>query len=201
MLVARDGAAVGVIAVADRPRERGRDAVDLLRAQGIEAIVMLTGDSHGTAQAIADELGVDEFRAELLPEDKVAAVEELRQRYGSVAMVGDGVNDAPALASADVGIAMGAAGSDAALETADVALMADELLKIPYAFRLSRATVRNIKSEPRDLGRAEGRVRRRRGRRRGDAVDGGARRHRRVGHRDRERAEAAARGLSAHARG
>ena len=105
---------------------------------------MLTGDSYATANAIAAELGVDEVRAELLPEDKVAAVEELRRRFGSVAMVGDGVNDAPALATADVGIAMGAAGSDAALETADVALMADELLKIPYAFRLSRATVRNI---------------------------------------------------------
>ena len=107
---------------------------------------MLTGDSQATATAIADELGVDEFRAELLPEDKVAAIEELRRRYGAVAMVGDGVNDAPALASADVGIAMGAAGSDAALETADVALMADELLKIPYALRLSRATVRNIRA-------------------------------------------------------
>ena len=107
---------------------------------------MLTGDSYGTAKAIAEELGVDEFQAELLPEDKVTAVAELRRRFGAVAMVGDGVNDAPALASADVGIAMGAAGSDAALETADVALMADELLKIPYAFRLSRATVRNIKA-------------------------------------------------------
>jgi Cd2+/Zn2+-exporting ATPase len=106
---------------------------------------MLTGDSRGTATAIAAELGVDEFRAELLPEDKVAAVEELRRTHRSVAMVGDGVNDAPALAAADVGIAMGVAGSDAALETADIALMADELLRIPYTFRLSRATVRNIR--------------------------------------------------------
>ena len=145
VLVARAGQTVGIIAVADRPRDSARDAVDLLRAQGIVRIVMLTGDSRGTAQAIAAEIGVDEFRAELLPEDKVAAVEELRRAHGSVAMVGDGVNDAPALASADVGIAMGVAGSDAALETADVALMADELLRIPYAFRLSRATVRNIK--------------------------------------------------------
>jgi Cd2+/Zn2+-exporting ATPase len=107
---------------------------------------MLSGDSHGTARAIAVELGVDECRAELLPEDKVAAVEQLRRAYGPVAMVGDGVNDAPALASADVGIAMGVAGSDAALETADVALMADELLRIPYLFRLSRVTVRNIRT-------------------------------------------------------
>ncbi len=146
VLVARDGTPIGIIAIADRPREAGRAAVDMLRRQGVKSIVMLTGDSYGTAKAIAAELGVDEFRAELLPEDKVAAVEALRQQYGSVAMVGDGVNDAPALAAADVGIVMGAAGSDAALETADVALMADELMKIPYAFRLSRATVRNIKA-------------------------------------------------------
>jgi Zn2+/Cd2+-exporting ATPase len=146
ILVARDEEIVGLIAAADRPREHGRAAVAMLRRQGLEAVVMLTGDSEGTAKAIAEELDISEFRAELLPEDKLAAVAELKRRYGSVAMVGDGVNDAPALASADVGIAMGAAGSDAALETADVALMADELLKIPYAFRLSRATVRNIKA-------------------------------------------------------
>jgi Cd2+/Zn2+-exporting ATPase len=146
VLVALDDRPIGVIAVADRPRESATAAVELLRRQGVKHIVMLTGDSQGTAKAIASELGVDEFRAELLPEDKVAAIEALRRKYGSVAMVGDGVNDAPALATADVGIAMGAAGSDAALETADVALMADELLRIPYAFRLSRATVRNIKA-------------------------------------------------------
>jgi len=145
VLVARDDVTVGVIGIADRPRESSRGALDLLRHQGVDAVVMLTGDSAGTARAIAGELGVDEFRAELLPEDKVAAIEELRRQYGTVAMVGDGINDAPALASADVGIAMGAAGSDAALETADVALMTDELLKIPYTLRLSRATLRNIK--------------------------------------------------------
>jgi Cd2+/Zn2+-exporting ATPase len=145
VLVASSGRTVGIIAVADRPRESAKDTIDLLRAQGVERIVMLTGDSVGTARAIAAELGVDEFRAELLPEHKVAAIEELRKAHRSVAMIGDGVNDAPALAAADVGIAMGVAGSDAALETADVALMADELLRIPYAFRLSRATVRNIR--------------------------------------------------------
>jgi len=146
VVVARNGEPIGIIAVADRPRETGRAAVDLLRAQGVRHIVMLSGDSTGTAKAIAAELGIVEFRAELLPEDKVAAVEALRREHGAVAMVGDGVNDAPALASADVGIAMGVAGSDAALETADVALMADELLRIPYTLRLSRATVRNIKA-------------------------------------------------------
>jgi Cd2+/Zn2+-exporting ATPase len=145
VLVAVDGRAIGIIAVADRPRKASADAIDLLRRQGIVSLVMLTGDSHATARAVAAELGVDEFRAELMPEDKVAAVNDLRRRFGAVAMVGDGVNDAPALASADLGIVMGAAGSDAALETADIALMADELLKVPYALRLSRATMRNIK--------------------------------------------------------
>ena len=146
VLVARDDRPIGIITVADRPREAGRDAVAMLREQGVESVVMLTGDSRNTASVIAGQLGVDDVRAELLPEDKVTAVEELRRQYGSVAMVGDGINDAPALATADVGIAMGVAGSDAALETADVALMADELLKIPYTFRLSRRTVRNIRA-------------------------------------------------------
>jgi Cd2+/Zn2+-exporting ATPase len=145
VLIARDDRPIGIIALADRPREASRDAVALLRRQGIKAVVMLTGDNDVTARAIGAQVGVDDVRSELLPEDKVSAIHDLRRRYGSVAMVGDGVNDAPALAAADVGIAMGAAGSDAALETADVALMADELLKIPYAIRLSRATVRNIK--------------------------------------------------------
>ncbi|HMF94318.1 MAG TPA: heavy metal translocating P-type ATPase [Vicinamibacterales bacterium] len=146
VLVARDQRAIGIIAVADRSRDTGRAAIEMLRRQGIDSIVMLTGDGTGTAQAIGAELGVDDVRAELLPEDKVSAIRELREQHGTVAMVGDGVNDAPALALADVGIAMGAVGSDAALETADVALMADDLLRIPYAVRLSRATVRNIKA-------------------------------------------------------
>jgi Cd2+/Zn2+-exporting ATPase len=144
VMVAAGGTAIGVIGVADEPREAARDAVALLRKQGVQHVVLLTGDREPTARALAESLDLDAYRAGLLPEDKVTAVEELRARYGALAMVGDGVNDAPALAAADVGIAMGVAGTDAALETADVALMADELSKIPYALRLSRATARNI---------------------------------------------------------
>jgi Cd2+/Zn2+-exporting ATPase len=137
---------LGIIGVADRVRESARDAVELLREQGIAHVALLTGDHEPAARSLARQLDIDEVRADLLPQDKVAAVEELRRRHGSLAMVGDGINDAPALAAADVGIAMGVAGSDAALETADVALMSDELLKISFAVRLSRATVRNIRA-------------------------------------------------------
>jgi Cd2+/Zn2+-exporting ATPase len=146
VLVGSAGKTVGLIGLSDQPRESARDAVALLKAQGIAHVVMLTGDTRETATDIATALGLDDHRAELLPEHKVSAVADLRRRYGSIAMVGDGINDAPALAAADVGFAMGVAGTDAALETADVALMADELLKIPYAMRLSRATLRNIKT-------------------------------------------------------
>jgi Cd2+/Zn2+-exporting ATPase len=146
VLVAIDRTVVGIIGVADGVRETARDAIALLRKQGVGHVALLTGDNQETAQSIARELGVDEFEAELLPADKVRAIERLKQKYGRTAMVGDGVNDAPALAAADVGIAMGAAGTDAALETADVALMSDDLLKIPYALRLSRATLANIKA-------------------------------------------------------
>ena len=139
-------APLGLIAVADTPRTSARDAVQLLRDQGIAHVALLTGDHESAAKALAAAVGIDEIRSGLLPADKVDAVKSLRARHGMLAMVGDGINDAPALAAADVGIAMGAAGTDAALETADVALMADELLKIPYALRLSRATVRNIRA-------------------------------------------------------
>ncbi len=144
VLVARQGRPLGIIALADRTRESARDAIELLRRQGVRRVVLLTGDNHASAEALAREVGVDETHAELLPHDKVAAIHRLKQIYGTVAMIGDGVNDAPALAAADVGIAMGAAGTDAALETADIALMADELLKIPFTVRLGRATLRNI---------------------------------------------------------
>ena len=146
VLLARRQKTIGVIGVGDAIRDAGRDAIALLRQQGVERVVMLTGDNARAARAIAQALAIDEFRAELLPEDKVAAVLALKTRHGTVAMVGDGVNDAPALAAADVGIAMGVAGTDAALETADIALMADDLLKLPFAFRLSRRTLRNIKT-------------------------------------------------------
>jgi Zn2+/Cd2+-exporting ATPase len=108
-------------------------------------VAMLTGDDERSAARVAAELNVDEYHAQLLPEQKHAIVRELHARHGTVVMVGDGINDAPALAAADVGIAMGAAGSDAALETADVALMSDELLRVPYAIRLARATLRNVR--------------------------------------------------------
>jgi len=127
-------------------RETARDTVGLLRSHGVTHGVLLTGDHEAAARALAQSVGADEYRASLLPADKATAVEELRRTHGALAMVGDGVNDAPALASADVGIAMGVAGTDVALETADVALMADELAKIPYTLRLSRATTRNIRA-------------------------------------------------------
>jgi Cd2+/Zn2+-exporting ATPase len=146
VMVGSGGRPVGILGIADEPREAARGAMEMLRSQGIEHLVVLTGDNEAPARSLAEDLRLDGYRAGLLPEDKVAAVNELRSRFGALAMVGDGVNDAPALASADVGIAMGVAGTDAALETADVALMSDELLKIPYAIRLSRATSRNIRA-------------------------------------------------------
>jgi Cd2+/Zn2+-exporting ATPase len=141
MLVGTAERLLGLIAVADEVRPSSRDALEHLKEAGVTRTIMLTGDNEVTGRAIAARVGVDEFRAELLPQDKVGAVEELRTRHGSVAMVGDGVNDAPALAAATVGIAMGGAGTDAALETADVVLMADDLSRLPFAVRLSRATL------------------------------------------------------------
>jgi Cd2+/Zn2+-exporting ATPase len=144
--VAADGAVLGAIVLTDRMRDTARETIDLLRSHGVRKLVMLTGDRQASAQRIAEAIGLDEYHAGLLPDHKHAVVRGLRGRGGAVLMVGDGVNDAPALAAADVGIAMGAAASDVALETADVALMSDELLKLPYAIRLARATVRNVKT-------------------------------------------------------
>jgi Cd2+/Zn2+-exporting ATPase len=146
VLVASRGSTLGIIGLADEVRPDARAAIESLRREGFASIVMLTGDSPHAARAVADTLGVDDVRAELLPEDKMRAILALGRAHGPVAMVGDGVNDAPALAAADLGIALGAAGSDAALETADVALMADDLSKLPYLRRLGRVTVRNVRA-------------------------------------------------------
>ena len=145
IVVARDGVPIGVLGVTDRPKAGAARMVSDLRAQGVSRIAMITGDHDAAAQATGAALGVDDVRSGQLPEDKVTAVENLRHAHGAIAMVGDGVNDAPALAAADVGIVMGAMGSDAALETADIALMTDELPKVPYTIRLSRATLANIR--------------------------------------------------------
>jgi Zn2+/Cd2+-exporting ATPase len=145
VLVARDGAVIGVLAVADEMRRGAPDVVRTLVRDHATRVVMLTGDIEASARAAASATGIIDWRANLLPAGKVDAVRALRASDGAVVMVGDGVNDAPAMAAADVGIVMGAIGSDAALETADVALMSDELHKVPYALRLSRVTLRNIK--------------------------------------------------------
>ena len=131
----------GLIAVADTVRPEAAGVIGDLRARGVEHLIMLTGDNRATAEAIARHVGIDEVHAELLPEDKVRAVEDLVSKYGTVAMVGDGVNDAPAMARASLGIAMGAAGSDAAIETADIALMTDDLAKLPWLIDHSRRTL------------------------------------------------------------
>jgi Cd2+/Zn2+-exporting ATPase len=145
VLVARAGRAIGVIGLRDELRSHGREAIDLLRAEGIEHVALLTGDHEHSAQAAGVAGGVNAIQAALLPADKVAAIERLRAQHGSVAMVGDGINDAPALAAADVGIAMGTGGTHAAIETADVALMADDLRSLAYIIRLGRATLRTVR--------------------------------------------------------
>ena len=145
VLVGDDTRVDGLIAIRDNLRENARAALQALRSAGVRRIVMLTGDNERTARAIAAEVGVDEVFANLKPDDKVTKVRELSEQYGHVAMVGDGVNDAPALAAATVGVAMGAAGTDVALETADVALMADDLKRLAYALRLAQRTQRVVR--------------------------------------------------------
>jgi Cd2+/Zn2+-exporting ATPase len=129
---------LGTLGVADEPRANVSDVLNRLRKAGIEKLVMLTGDNHGVGDAVGKRVGVDEVKAELMPEAKVEAIRDLLKRYERVAMIGDGVNDAPALANATVGIAMGGSGTAVALETADVALMGDDLGKLPFAVKLSR---------------------------------------------------------------
>ncbi len=145
VLVALDGVIIGMLGIADQLRPNASEMVRRLHATGLKKIIMLTGDNALTAQAIADEAGIDEVYAALLPEDKLAIIKQLQAEGEVVAMIGDGINDAPALAAADIGIAMGAAGTDVAIETADIALMTDDLLKIPEAIRLSKATLNNIR--------------------------------------------------------
>ncbi len=135
----------GLLSVADAVRENAADVVSALKSEGIDTILMLTGDNETTARSIAEETGIDEWRANLMPEDKVAAVKELTRRAEGVAMAGDGVNDAPAMAAADLGIAMGAIGSDVAIETADITLMSDEIARIPWLVGHSRRALRIIK--------------------------------------------------------
>jgi len=142
--VVRDGVPVGVIGIVDELRDAAPGVITALRDAGVET-VMLTGDNERTARAVADHLGIDDYRAELFPEEKQAAVQDFQADGQVVAMVGDGINDAPSLATADVGIAMGAAGTDTAVETADIALMADDLDRIPYAVTLSKATRTNVR--------------------------------------------------------
>ncbi|MED3501456.1 heavy metal translocating P-type ATPase [Brevibacillus agri] len=145
MVVGTDSAILAVIAVADEVRESSKDVIQKLHHLGIKKTIMLTGDNKGTATAVGGHVGVSDVQAELLPQEKLDFIKQLRSDYGNVAMVGDGVNDAPALAASTVGIAMGGAGTDTALETADVALMGDDLRKLPFAIKLSRNALSIIK--------------------------------------------------------
>lgn len=136
---------LGIISIADTIRNDAKELVRELKRLGVKHIAMLTGDNQRAAKAVADQLGLDAYYAELLPQDKVEVLNSLGDKYGSVAMVGDGVNDAPALATADLGVAIGGAGTDVAMETADVVLMSADIHRLSYAVGLSRATVNNIR--------------------------------------------------------
>ncbi|MDP2886601.1 MAG: heavy metal translocating P-type ATPase [Ignavibacteria bacterium] len=144
VILSDEKSVLGLISISDEIRSEGRETVRKLRELGIERVALLTGDNQGTARAVAEQLGVDELQAELLPDGKLRAIETLRKRYGTVGMVGDGINDAPALAAADVGIAMGGAGSDIALETGNIVLLSDNIEKIPHAIALGKKAIRII---------------------------------------------------------
>jgi Cd2+/Zn2+-exporting ATPase len=145
MILANEKCILALLAVADQVRKESKNVIDKIHQLGIQKTIMLTGDNQRTGNAIGQQLGMSEIKAELLPQDKLDVVKQLKHQYKKVAMVGDGVNDAPALASATVGIAMGGAGTDTALETADIALMADDLSKLPFTIELSRKAMNIIK--------------------------------------------------------
>ena len=145
VIVARNGKVVGLLGLADMPRASARPMIDRLHALGVSRVVMLTGDQRPAAEAIASAVGVDEVHAAMMPDDKLERIRTMRTEGRRVAMVGDGINDAPALAAADISIAMGASGSDIAIETADIALMTDDLRKIAEAMEISRATLNNMR--------------------------------------------------------
>jgi Cd2+/Zn2+-exporting ATPase len=145
VLVSMDGQVIGVLGISDPIRETSRSMIQRLKETGVKRILMLTGDDELTARNIARQAGIEDVHAGLLPDDKLNVIRGLQEQGHVVAMIGDGINDAPALAAADIGIAMGAAGTDVAIETADIALMADDLMKIPEAIRLSKSTLRNIR--------------------------------------------------------
>lgn len=145
IFVAVDGQLAALISIADKVREQAKEALQAMRNDGIEQIIMLTGDNRHTAEAVANKLGIDEFYAELLPEEKVEYVKQFKEEGATISMAGDGVNDAPAIATADVGLAMGDGGTDVSMETADVVLMADKLHQYAHAYALSNATMNNMR--------------------------------------------------------
>lgn len=145
IFAAVDGEVAGIFSIADQIRDDAHEALTEMRRNGIKKMVMLTGDNRHTAELVASELGLDEFHAELLPENKVELVKNLKASGHVVAMAGDGINDAPAIATADIGLAMGEGGTDVSMETADVVLMADKLMQFSHAYSLAKATVRNMK--------------------------------------------------------
>ena len=145
IFVAIDGSLEGMISIADQIREDVPDALAQLRKNGIKRMVMLTGDNKHTAQLVAQELGLDEYHAELLPEHKVEYVQKLKEDGHAVAMAGDGINDAPSIAAADIGLAMGVGGTAISMETADIVLMSDKMMQFSHAYALSKATIRNMK--------------------------------------------------------
>ncbi|MGJ9460014.1 heavy metal translocating P-type ATPase [Oceanobacillus sp. CF4.6] len=146
MIIGTEQNILAVIAVADEVRETSKDVIQKLHQLGIQKTIMLTGDNKGTAGAIGAHVGVSDIQSELMPQDKLDYIKKMKEEYGNVAMIGDGVNDAPALAASTVGIAMGSAGTDSAIETADIALMGDDLSKLPFAVRLSRKSLNIIKA-------------------------------------------------------